>query len=211
MSTRQAGLEFHPLTPERWADLETLFGANGACGGCWCMWWRQGNKEHTAGKGESNRLAFRAVVEQGPPPGVLAYAVDATGSYQPVGWCAVAPRTAYPRLSRSMIAKPVDDLPVWTISCLFIQRRYRRQGLSAQLISAAARLAAEYGAPAVEAHPFEPQKETAAAFIWTGTAAAYLKAGFTEVARHSPARPIMRWYPTDAKRKPPRKVNTAAK
>jgi GNAT superfamily N-acetyltransferase len=185
---------FHPLTPDRWADLEQLFGANGACGGCWCMWWRQGNKEHEANKGDGNRGAFKAIVDSGPPPGVLAYSGN-----EPVGWTAVAPRTAYPRLSRSSIARPIDDEPVWCVSCLFIHRKYRRQGLSSQLIAAAAQLAKKHGARIVEAYPFEPKKETAAAFIWTGTTPAYQRAGFVEVARHNPTRPIMRWYATARK------------
>ena len=53
----QQDVAIHPLTPQRWADLERLFGANGACGGCWCMWWRLKRPEFDAGKGEGNRAA----------------------------------------------------------------------------------------------------------------------------------------------------------
>jgi hypothetical protein len=62
-----------PLTPERWPDFERLFGPNGACAGCWCMWWRLPRKAFDAGAGEGNRTAFRAIVETGPRPGLLAY------------------------------------------------------------------------------------------------------------------------------------------
>src|SRR5687768_3317214 len=91
-----------PVTAKHWADLERLFGSNGACGGCWCMWWRNSNKEHEADKGEGNRLKLQALVKRkGPAPGLLAYGADETGELQPVGWVAVAPREEYPRLDRS--------------------------------------------------------------------------------------------------------------
>jgi GNAT superfamily N-acetyltransferase len=188
-------LRIVPATAERWPDLERLFGANGACGGCWCMWWRQSSKEHAANKGEGNRLRLKALVEDGEAaPGLLAYAADETGELQCAGWIAVAPRGQYPRLNRSSIAKPVDDTPVWVVSCLFIAKGFRRQGLSSALIDAAAQYAFSLGATCVEGYPFEPKKETAPAFIWTGTTPAYIAAGFTEVARHNPTRPVMRRF-----------------
>lgn len=180
-------------TAERWPDLERLFGKSGACDGCWCMWWRQSSKEHEAGKGEGNRSKLRALVEGADvAPGLLAYAADETGKLQPAGWVAVAPRGEYPRMERSRILRPIDDTPVWCVSCLFVAKPYRRQGLSSALIDAAARFAFSQGATVVEGYPFEPKKETAGAFIWTGTASAYARAGFTEAARHTPSRPIMR-------------------
>ena len=191
-----SSLRIIPATADRWADLERLFGGNGACGGCWCMWWRHGNKEHEANKGEGNRLKLMALVEcKGAAPGLLAYAADETGELQCVGWVAVAPRADYPRLNRSSIAKPIDDTPVWVVSCLFIAKGRRRQGLSSTLIAAAAQYAFNQGAASVEGYPFEPKKDTAPAFIWTGTTSAYKDAGFVEVARHTPTRPIMRKVP----------------
>ena len=99
--------EFHPLTPERWADFEKLFGKCGAGGCCWCMWWRLPKREFDAQKGEGNRRAMKAIVDSGLVPGILAYHEG-----QPVGWCSVAPREEFPRLERSRILKPVDNQPV---------------------------------------------------------------------------------------------------
>ena len=182
------GVEFRPLTPERWPDLEALFGARGACGGCWCMAWRLKRSEFDRGKGEGNRRAFRAIVTSGAEPGVLAYAGG-----EPVAWCAVAPREVYAALGRSRVLAPVDDRPVWSISCLFVTRRMRRSGVSAPLIRAAVSHAAAHGAEAVEAYPVEPYSgEMPAAFAWTGIASAFRRAGFKEVARRSRTRPIMR-------------------
>jgi GNAT superfamily N-acetyltransferase len=181
-------LTVHALTPDRWPDLEKLFGERGACGGCWCMVWRLRRSDWEKGKGEGNRRAFRALVEGDTRPGVLAY-VDG----EPVGWCAVAPRQEYVSLGRSRVLAKVDDQPVWSISCLFIARPYRRRGVSVRLIEAAVELARARGAQVVEGYPVEPYSPSMpATFAWTGLVTAFRKAGFTEVLRRSPGRPIMR-------------------
>jgi GNAT superfamily N-acetyltransferase len=176
-----------PLTPSRWKDLETLFGARGACGGCWCMFWRLPRAEFERRKGDGNRRAFRKLVKEGSPPGLLAY-----DGRQPVGWCAVAPRAVYPALARSRILRPPDGEPVWSVSCLFVARPYRRRGLSKLLLEAAADHVRRRGGRIVEGYPVEAKTKTADAFVWTGLASAFVRAGFTEVARRSPTRPIMR-------------------
>jgi GNAT superfamily N-acetyltransferase len=181
-------LTFAPLTPDRWPDLEALFGPRGATGGCWCMWWRLKRSEFDALKGEGNRVAFRMVVEEGPPPGVLAYADG-----QPVGWCAIAPRDDYPALARSRILKRVDDQPVWSVTCFFIAKGWRRRGLAVHLLRAAVAFAGENGAQIVEGYPVEPRKDDMpGVFAWTGMASTFRRAGFVEVARRSETRPVMR-------------------
>jgi GNAT superfamily N-acetyltransferase len=180
-------LSFHPLTPERWPDLERLFGARGACAGCWCMWWRLGRAEWNRGQGEGNRKAFRKIVRAGAEPGVLAYADG-----EPIGWCAIAPREQYPRLGSSRILQPVDEQPVWSVTCFFIARGFRRQGLSTELLKAAVAFARARGAKIVEGYPHETKKTTADAFVYAGLFSAFRKAGFKEVARRSETRPIMR-------------------
>jgi GNAT superfamily N-acetyltransferase len=178
---------FHPLTPRRWRDAEALFGPRGACGGCWCMYWRLPRSDWTAGKPGGNKRAFQTLVSAGGTPGVLAYAGG-----EPVGWCSVAPRAVYPSLARARVLKPVDDSPVWSISCLFIARPHRRRGLSPQLLKAAAAFARRKGARIVEGYPIDPAQGLPDAFVWTGLASAFRRAGFREVARRSPTRPIMR-------------------
>lgn len=177
-----------PATPERWEDLEALFGPRGACAGCWCMYWRRSARAYEAGKGDENREALRALVGSGEPPGLLAYRED-----RAVGWCSVGPRAAYPRLENSRILKPVDERPVWSVVCLFVERPQRRRGVSVALLRGAADYAAARGADWLEGYPVEPADGRAPdAFVWTGLAAAYRRAGFEEVARRSPTRPIMR-------------------
>jgi GNAT superfamily N-acetyltransferase len=181
-------LTFRPLTPARWGDLEQLFGANGACGGCWCMWWRLARSEFQRQKGEANKEAFRALLDAGEVPGVLAYEGG-----RPVGWCAVAPRESYPALGRSRVLKPVDEQPVWSVTCFFVAKDKRRQGLTVRLLRAAVDHVRRQGGRVVEGYPVEPKAgPMPAAFAWTGLAAAFRKAGFVECARRSETRPIMR-------------------
>ena len=188
-STQNLKLTFHPATPDRWADIEELFGERGACGGCWCMYWRLPRGEWTASKGLKNKNSLRKIVRSEQAPGVIAY----DGS-QPIGWCAVAPREEFTGLSRSRVLKPVDDNPVWSITCLFVKKPYRRQGVSVRLIEAAVEFARKEGAQIVEGYPTAPTMEkTPDPFVYMGVPSAFVAAGFKEVARRSPSRPVMRF------------------
>lgn len=181
-------LEFHPADAGRWRDLERLFGPRGACAGCWCMLWRLPRAEWERSKGERNKRALRRLVESSEPPGLIAYADG-----EPAGWIAFAPRSSYPVLGRSRVLAPVDTAPVWSVVCFFVARPFRRRGLSVKLLEAAAAEARRRGARCLEGYPVEPRKGVMPdAFAWTGTAAAFRRAGFTEAARRSATRPIMR-------------------
>jgi GNAT superfamily N-acetyltransferase len=153
------------------------------------MWWKRTRSEFERHKGDANKEALRAIVESGRTPGLLAY-IKGT----PIGWCAIEPRNAYPALERSRTLKPVDDQPVWSVTCFFVARRYRRRGVTVALLRAASVYATEQGAQIVEGYPVEPRTERMPdAFAWTGTAAAFRAAGFEEVLRRSETRPIMRY------------------
>jgi len=173
------------LTPDLWPALEELFGKNGACNGCWCMYWRVGSA-YKKGPRDINKRAFRRVVDQGPPPGLLAF----EGAV-PVGWCQLTPRSALPWLDRSWRLKRIDDMPVWSISCLYVRIGYRKRGVTSRLIAAALQTAKRAGAPALEAYPFDASKSPSAS--GTGYRSTFARAGFKTVARRVPARPIMRY------------------
>jgi GNAT superfamily N-acetyltransferase len=192
--TPRAPLEVdcHPLSADRWHDLEMLFGPRGACGGCWCMYWRLPRAQFTAQKGEGTKQAFQHVVESGEIAGLLAYVKG-----QPVGWCAIAPRESYPVLARSRILKRVDEAPVWSVVCFFVSKGFRGKGMTTALLRAAVDYARQQGARIIEGYPIEPKKpRMPAAFAWTGLASAFRQAGFVEVLRRSETRPIMRYVET---------------
>jgi GNAT superfamily N-acetyltransferase len=191
MPAKPSKLEFHPLTADRWQDFETLFGERGACGGCWCMWPRLRSSQFQKQKGEPNKRAMKAIVNAGETPGILAY-LDGL----PVAWCSLAPRTSYPRLETSRVLKPVDEQPagaLWSITCFFIAKEHRRKGFSVKLLKAAIDFVRRRGGRIVEGYPVEPKKDQPDAFVWTGLASAFVKAGFKEAARRSDSRPIMRY------------------
>lgn len=182
-------LSFHPLTIDQWDDFVSLFGKRGACGGCWCMLWRLPRKQFELQKGDDNKLAMKLIIDSGEVPGILAY-----HNTKAIGWCAIAPRGNYPALSRSRILKPVDDCLCWSVACLFVNKSYRKKGVSTQLLQAAIEYARSKGAEWLEGYPVEPKpnKDIPPAFAWTGIPGAFIRAGFKEVDRRSPTRPIMR-------------------
>ena len=147
-----SALEFHPLNHSRGMILSG-FGEHGACGGCWCMFWRLKRSEFDRQKGEGNRKAMKAIVDSGEVPGILAYEGN-----RPVGWCSVAPRTTFPVLNRSRILKKFDDTPVWSVACFFIDKTHRHKGLSVQLLRAAVDYVKQRDGTVLEGYPVEPEK-----------------------------------------------------
>ncbi len=153
------------------------------------MYWRLKAADYNKQKGDGNKLALKKLLKK-TSPGIIAYADD-----KAVGWCAVAPREEYKRLETSRILKPVDDKKVWSISCFFIAKEFRRKGLSVLLLKAAVDFVMAKGAAIVEGYPTEPtNRRIADAFAWTGIAATFQKAGFKEVDRKSETRPVMRFF-----------------
>ena len=182
-------LTFQRLTPATWDDFEELFGPKGACGGCWCMWWRLSKRKFDMQQGEENRKAMKALVEEGTVPGIIAYYRD-----KPVGWCSVAPREQYPRLERSRLFKRIDATPVWSIVCFFVAKEYRRMGISMQLLTAAIDFAHVNGGETIEAYPVVPAKEAIPdLYGYHGVLSMFLKVGFYEVTVPSETRRLVRY------------------
>jgi GNAT superfamily N-acetyltransferase len=176
-------IETHPLTPERWRDFAALMRSAYYTRHCWCMWPRLAT-DYRARSDAANRRAMKKVVDSAAgPPGVLVY-VDG----EPAGWCAVAPRDAYPKLDRSHVTAAVDNTPVWSIVCFYVPKPMRGRGLSRTLLTAVVKLAAQHGAAVVEAYPVDGKGDP-----FHGVATVFRDAGFREVARRKENRPLMRY------------------
>jgi GNAT superfamily N-acetyltransferase len=178
-------LTVRPLTPDLWPAFEDLFGKQGACSRCWCMYWRIG-AAYRQRPAEKNKAAFRKIVKHGPPPGLLAFDGD-----QAVGWCQLTPRDEVPWLDREWRLRRVDSAPVWSLSCFYIRKGYRKQGVTSALIAAALKAARRAKAPALEAYPLDADLTPSTSS--TGYVSTFERAGFKTVVRHVPPRPIMRY------------------
>jgi GNAT superfamily N-acetyltransferase len=168
-------------------DLEDLFGSNGAWSGCWCMWNRQTNNEFQEHNYEPNRKLLRTNLAEGHELGILAYDGDT-----PVGWAALAPRSEYSRLTRSPVTKPVDDTEVWSVTCFVVRKGRRSQGVATALLAGAEQRARELGATVLEGYPVAPDGELSDSTAYHGLESMFVKAGFNEVARRKPRRPMYR-------------------
>jgi GNAT superfamily N-acetyltransferase len=162
-------------------------------GRCWCQWFFRGASAERA-HAEGNRAALESQVRQGPPPGVVGY-LDGV----PSGWCAVAPRPPNTRLTRSPLLRgtPDEDLAdasVWSVTCFVVRRTARRRGLTAALLAGAVDLALRRGATVVEGYPVdvEARAGVSSAALYHGPLSVFLRAGFAEVARPAPDRPVVR-------------------
>ncbi len=166
-----------------------LFGARGACGGCWCMHWRvpSGGRDWRALKGEPARRAFLAGIADGSVLGAVAVAGAA-----PVGWVSYGPRDGFPRFGAARALRRQGPPGVWSIVCFFIPAGWRGRGVAGQLLDQAITDCRARGAAEIEAYPVTPRpgRRAAAADAWTGVPRLFEAAGFTPLPRAPGERPI---------------------
>ena len=184
-------IRFEELRPSLWPAVERLFGPNGACGGCWCMWWRaESRKIWNEIKGDGAKKAFKNLIKNGKAHGILAFAGD-----EPVGWCSLGPRRDFPSLESVRAYKRDDIGDVWSITCFFIHRKWRGKGLSRALLRAAVEVMQKRGVNTVEAYPSITTKEGRrldAFLAYTGTIKIFEEIGFKSVQSTNPLKPLMR-------------------
>ncbi len=181
-------LVIEPLTPSNWPAFTELLAQGGPAGRCWCV--APMGIDYRRRAPATNRATLRKVVKNGPPPGILALRDDLA-----VGWCRVTPREAVPGLDRPFRTRRVDEVAVWSISCFYVRKGHRRSGITTALIAAAVDYARAAGAPALEAYPLDGTVSPSATA--SGYFSTFTRLGFTEVARRSPERPIVRLQLTD--------------
>ena len=185
------------LTADLWPDLEALFGSIVACGGCWCMFWRQERGEDWSEiKGAVNKRRFRTLVKDGQAHGVLAYINGV-----PVGWAAFDRRRELAKLDRAPSLACDDADRVWSLPCFFVKAGHRRQGVASALITAAVAAVRRRRGAVVEAYPVRPGtfgKSIPAAFAYTGTIPMFEAAGFQPVGERDRGKQRMRLKETAA-------------
>jgi GNAT superfamily N-acetyltransferase len=204
-SDRAPALAIEPVTADRWSELAEFFGRAGAYSGCWCTWWRVTSSEFTAGCRDGavgNRDRMARLTAEGEVPGLLAF-----DDGRPVGWVSLGPRPGFGRVLRSPVLRPErggqlngvpdpdddpDDPDVWSVVCFWVPRAERGRGVATALLDGAVRRATGAGARTLEAYPVAGEGRQAAAQIYTGTLGMFSRAGFTEVRRRRPARPVVR-------------------
>ena len=191
-SAASTAVEVVPCTPDKWPDVGAVFDGPGDPGRCWCQWFYRGAKADRD-RADANRSALQEQVEE-RPPGVLGYLDGA-----PTGWCAVAPRPTYTRLTRSRLltgtgSEELADPTVWAVTCFVVRRTARGRGLAGALLAGAVELARKGGATVVEGYPIDlaERPKTSSAELYHGPLQVFLRAGFTEVARPAPGRPLVR-------------------
>jgi GNAT superfamily N-acetyltransferase len=175
--------EFHAVTTERWPDLESFFEANGNPNYCWCMRWRLSSSQFSKEDAAGRKRRLEKLVNENIPIGVLAYHEGRV-----VGWCSIAPRESYLGLERSRVLKRIDEQPVWSVACFFVDRQFRGQGVTAKLLKAAVAYAGAQGAECVEGYPVEFGKS----YQFMGAPSSYATVGFQEVGVASNGRKIVR-------------------
>lgn len=175
-------IETKELRPELWPQLEKLFGTNGACGGCWCMSWRNEKGEDWEKiKGSTAKSRLKKLVTAGKAHGVLAF-VDG----EPVGWCSFDRRKDYAKLDRAPSFKCDDAEQVWSVPCFFVHKDYRGKSVATALLEHAVRAMKKLGAEIVEGYPVKPYnygKKIPHAFAWTGTLPLFEEAGFKAIGK----------------------------
>jgi len=182
-------LRYEVLSPGNWGKFVQLFGAKGVCGSCWCMSFRLSKTDFEEGKFDGgNKKAMKKLVDAGKPTGILAFYEDI-----PVAWSAFAPREDFIKLERSRVHKRIDDEAVWSIPCTFIDKKFRKMGVSVALLKGVAAYAAKEGIKLIEAYPTIPtQEKLPDAFAWIGLYKSFERAGFQIVDHKSKSRPMVR-------------------
>ena len=184
-------LSFEPLNQANWAQFVQLFGERGACGNCWCMYYRLTKADFNEGKAENgNKEAMQELVSNNRPTGILGFYEG-----QAIAWCAFAPREDFIKLKKSRVHKRIDNEPVWSIPCFFVDKKFRGQGISVELIRAVINYARENDIRIIEAYPTIPTTERLPdSFAWIGLYKSFERAGFEIVDRTSRNRPMVRYY-----------------
>jgi GNAT superfamily N-acetyltransferase len=198
MTAAEPALSVVPANEASWEDLQMVFGTRGQAFSCQCQRYKLRPRESFASFPVEERAhRLRQQTDCGHPrsgttSGLVAYLND-----EPVGWCAVEPRTAYEGLVRNNRvpwegrAEDKTDDSIWAVTCLFTRAGFRKRGISRALARAAVDHARARGARAIEGYPITTENVILEE-LHVGTEGVFADAGFTEVSRPTLRRVVMR-------------------
>jgi GNAT superfamily N-acetyltransferase len=172
-------LTFKPVTARTVGDFEALFGAKGGPNWCWCMAFRATSAELKDAKSPDRKQQMLDRINGGVPVGLVGY-----DRGTPVAWVSVAPKHTF----QKGLGGTEDSEGVWSLTCMFIARSHRKQGLSAQLIEAAAQHAKALGGTLLEAYPVDADSPS---YRHMGFVPAFERAGFEAHGREGTRRHVM--------------------
>ena len=187
-----------PANEASWEDLQTVFGTRGQASRCQCQRYKLRRRESFASFPAEERVhRLREQTDCGHPESDTTSGLVAYLDGEPVGWCAVEPRTAYEGLVRNNRvpwegrAEDKTDDSVWAVTCLLTRAGFRKRGVSRALARAAVDFARDRGARAVEGYPMTT-KNVILEELHVGTEGMFADAGFKEVSRPTLRRVVMR-------------------
>jgi GNAT superfamily N-acetyltransferase len=194
-----AQLSIIPANRALWADLQAVFGTADYPGMCYCQHYKTRDCHWSSLSGEQRQSRLREQTRCDDPRARTTSGLVAYLGQEPVGWVAVEPRTAYPRLPKvrtvwSGRQEDKADDGVWAVTCFVTRKGYRKRGITYALAAATIGFARDHGARALEAYPMITSrgKEITWGELHVGSRQVFADAGFTEVSHPSPRRVVMR-------------------
>jgi len=194
-------LRIVPANQASWEDLQAVLGTRGEAHRCQCQRYKlQRGEAFKKFPVEERAHRLRTQTECGHPRSKTTSGLVAYLEGEPVGWCAVEPRTAYPGLVRAYRvpwegrSEDKADDTVWAVTCFVTRAGYRRRGISRVLARAAVEFARERGARALEGYPMltKPGEDVTWGELHVGKRSVFEVAGLTEVSHPTPRRVVMR-------------------
>jgi GNAT superfamily N-acetyltransferase len=190
-----------PANEATWEEIQTVLGTRGDPRRCQCQRYRmQAGESWNSVGAEELGFRLRRQTDCGHPESNTTSGLVAYLDGEPVGWCAVAPRSDHARLLlKTRVpwegrAEDKSDDSVWSVTCFVTRTGFRRRGVSRALARAAVDFARERGARALEGYPMltEPGKEITWGELHVGSRSIFEAAGFTEISHPTPRRVVMR-------------------